>query len=121
MPAPPLNIVTTRHGDAMVIKLDGIVDASTIDSLRRVLEPLCLQAGARVVVDGSLLTYINNLGFGLLFKLSQACRAQQGRLIVAGLQEKLRVVFRILGLEKLLTFAPTCEEALASLARAANT
>ncbi|HOW98682.1 MAG TPA: STAS domain-containing protein [Kiritimatiellia bacterium] len=116
MPAPPLNIQTARSGDAVVIKLDGIVDASTIDALRRTLEPLCAQSAARIVVDGSLLTYINSLGFGLLFKLSQSCRALQGRLVVAGLQDKLRVVFKILGLEKLIQFAPTCTEALASLA-----
>jgi len=117
MPAEQLIILTTRREGAVVIKLDGIVDASTLDSLRRVLEPLCLQPGSRIVVDGSLLSYVSSLGFGLFFKLSQICREQQGRLIMAGLQDKLRFLFKILGLEKLLTFAPTCEEALASMAR----
>jgi anti-anti-sigma factor len=115
MPALPLNILTTQRGEVVVVKLDGIVDASTIDALRRTLEPICLQPGARIVVDGSLLSYINSLGFGIFFKLSQACREQQGRLILAGLQEKLLIVFKILGLEKLLTFAPTCEKAVATL------
>jgi len=116
MPAPPLQICTTRENGVMVIKLDGTVEASTMDILRRTVEPLCRQPGSRIVVDGTLLSYVNSLGFGFFFKLSQHCREQQGRLILAGLQPKLRAIFQVLGLEKLLTFAPTCEEALASLA-----
>ena len=117
MPTPSLEVHLEYVDTVAVVSVRGSVDASTIEELRRALEPLCEQSGIRLVLDCTDLAYVNSLGFGLLFKLSQVCRQQQGRMVLANVRDKLRAVFKILGLEKLVAFYPTTAEALALIGR----
>jgi len=117
MPQPPLDIRLEYVDRVAVLALAGVVDAATIEQVRRALEPLCENPAPRILLDCTNLHFINSLGFGLFFKLSQMCKQRQGRLVLAGVCDKLRGVFKVLGLEKLVDFYPTPAEALALMGK----
>lgn len=111
-----LQLALDQRGAVTVLTLEGMVDATSVDALRTELERLSQQGNARVVLDASRLTFINSLGYGVLFRLAHLCRARGGIMIFAGMPEKMRNVFRILGLEQGLVFAEDVETALARAA-----
>ena len=52
MPGPQLDIKLERAGGTAVVTLIGVVDAATVDSVKRTIEPLIEQHHPRILVDG---------------------------------------------------------------------
>jgi anti-anti-sigma factor len=84
--------------------LDGYFDTSVTAQTEKDVEPLYDFFDCEIVIDCSRLEYISSSGLRLLMVINQRCRANQCRLYIKGLQEKVKDVFTTTGFTNLFEF-----------------
>lgn len=84
--------------------LDGYLDTSVTPQTEKDVEPLFDFFDCEIVIDCSRLEYISSSGLRLLMAINQRCRANQCRLYIKGLQEKVKDVFTTTGFTNLFEF-----------------
>ena len=112
MPGPQLDIKVEHVEGIAVVTLIGVVDAATIESVERSLEPLLARNPPRILIDGSGLSFINSLGFGLFLSWTRSATTRNGQFAVCGLRDRTRGIIKILGMEPLMNLYPSQAEAL---------
>src|SRR5262249_3145279 len=70
------------HHEVPVARLQGEVDASTVDEVRERLRSLLTNRSVALVVDLSRTTYLDSAGINLLFALGDEMRGRQQRLAI---------------------------------------
>jgi anti-sigma B factor antagonist len=111
-------LTVLRHDDASgaaVVAVSGDLDHHTAPELKTVLRGVPCTADTPTVVDLTGLAYCDSTGITVLVAAYQRAKAQNSRLVVAGLNSGLTRVFHIAGLDQILTFAPTVAEAVSLL------
>jgi anti-anti-sigma factor len=107
-----LAISSTRQGNALVVAMDGRIDASSVKSL----EERCMEwidAGEkRLVFDFTSVGYISSAGLRVFLLIAKRLGAAEGSLCLCGMNATLRDVFEISGFSKLFSIASSVEEAL---------
>ncbi|WP_410606456.1 STAS domain-containing protein [Amycolatopsis sp. lyj-109] len=61
-----LTITVERHGRTLVVAVDGDVDLGTAPMLRQALDAALSRTPRRIVVDLSLVRFLNSVGLGVL-------------------------------------------------------
>lgn len=93
----------------VLLKLDGLLDASTASVLDEALNE---NQGSKVVLlDLENLTYAASIGLGLLIKHQRAMDASGSRLMLFNVREKVHKVMEMIGLLQVLHIAPSLEAA----------
>lgn len=107
-----LAISSTRQGNALVVAMDGRIDASSVKDLeRQSLE--WIEAGEkRLVFDFAAVGYISSAGLRVFLLIAKRLGAAQGSLCLCGMNPTLRDVFEISGFSKLFTIVSRVEDAL---------
>ena len=106
--------VSTRHeGGHSIVAVTGEVDLYSSPKMREALLASLSQRQARVVVDLSGVTYMDSSGIATLVEALQAARKGQGRLVLAGLSDRVREVFELARLETVFELAPSVSAAVA--------
>lgn len=95
-----------------VIRFTGELDANTAVAADDALSTTVQAAFEHLLIDCQQLRYISSAGIGVLLSSLHACSEKNIQVIFYGLQPKIKNVFTILGLEKIITLATTQEEAL---------
>ena len=101
-----------RCEDAELVNLRGAVDASNINQVKDRLETLCTRNKPRVLIDCSMVNYLNSTAFGLLYHCHQLCVSNHGRLVLFGVPQKIADIMKILGLDSILTICRGKADAL---------
>lgn len=101
----PLDIVSELQGSARILGLKGRLDVVTSDLLQKRLrevagEPL-------VVLDLAGVDYVSSAGLRVLL----AAHDELPRLVLSGLQEYVREVLEVAGLDTVFETAPSVAEA----------
>ena len=94
----------------MIITVGGEVDASSSIELDQVIAG-AIKEHKKIVIDCSELQYISSAGLGVFMSYIQEIEANDIKMVLFGLQEKVFNVFQILGLDQLLTITDSFEEA----------
>ena len=91
-------------GPALVHVLDvqGLLDAFTSKKFDAYLADLTASGGTQIVLDCEKLEYISSAGIGVLMGSVRRCRDAKGDLRLAGVPEKIRKIFGLVGLPSLL-------------------
>jgi anti-sigma B factor antagonist len=108
-----LDISTADHGGRTVVHLDGELDAYTAPRLAACLDDLRRQAGGgagAVVVDLTRVTFVDSTGLGVLVTAHRA--AGGGSLQVVAPDPRVRRVFEMTSLDRLLTIRDSLADAL---------
>ncbi|MEU7062752.1 STAS domain-containing protein [Streptomyces sp. NPDC053429] len=108
-------LTTTRclhHAGATVLAVTGELDHHTAPELTRAIGETPFGPHAPVVFDLSGLTYCDSTGITVLISASNHAQRTDGRLVFVGLNADLMRVFRIVGLDQILTFRPTLDDAI---------
>lgn len=108
-----LKISTTQHAAAVIVSLAGEIDLRSSPSLRSELLQLSDRKPARVVINLEGITYVDSSGVGTLVEFKRRSeRGGGGRVVLVGLQPRVRSVFEITKLDQFFTIVGTVDEAL---------
>ena len=98
--------------NTITISLDGELDASSSVLLDEELSNPAIMKYNKILVDCAKLNYISSAGLGVFISHLQRFEDSQIKLILYNLQEKVKNVFEILGLDLLMTIVSTYDEAI---------
>lgn len=94
-----------------IIKIQGEIDASNSVQLDEKIRELAEQGSRSILVDGAQLEYISSAGLGVFMSYLEEFQEKEIQLKIYGLTPKVFEVFRILGLDQLISILPTKEAA----------
>lgn len=109
-----LKIGRKREGSADVLVLDGQLDTYTAPDLDRAIEELVSKGSQWIILECSGLNYVSSAGFSVFIE-SHAELAEKGRkFALAGMPERIRRFFDMLGFSQIVSVYNTLEEALST-------
>jgi len=101
-----------KVGDATVVTLTGEIDMSCSPAVRRVLLQATAERAATIVIDASSVPHMDSSGVATMVEALQKVKRYHGRLVLVGLQDRVRSVFEIAKLTELFEMKPNLAEAL---------
>jgi anti-sigma B factor antagonist len=110
-----IDIKTIKEDDILILNVVGDVDASSSIELDTALKAAIESKEGKILVDCANLNYISSAGLGVFMSYIQDIKANNIKLVICGLSEKVYNVFEILGLHQLLTIKSTTVDAKAYL------
>lgn len=108
----PMKITKDIKDTTVIITLDGELDASSSVMLDEELSDPEIMKFTKILVDCKNLHYISSAGLGVFISHLQRFEDAQIKLIFFNMQDKVRNVFEILGLDLLMTIVSNYEEAI---------
>ena len=107
-----MKITQDIKDSTVIMTLDGELDASSSVILDEELSDPEIMKYNKSLVDCRNLNYISSAGLGVFISHLQRFEDAQIKLIFFNMQEKVRNVFEILGLDLLMTIVTNYEEAI---------
>lgn len=105
------SVTTDTLGEGTVLRFKGELDASSSVYADNALEEAIEASPGYVLIDCTELDYISSAGLGVLLAAFQACNLKGMQLVMVSMPPKIRNVFEILGLDKLIKSAKNVEDA----------
>ncbi|MFF0490989.1 STAS domain-containing protein [Nocardia sp. NPDC004068] len=116
MTRPTLTIThDVRRSDIQVLTVSGELDHFTSPQLTAVLDDLPFTPGGGVILDLSPLLYCDSTGISVFLTAHQRAESANCPLLLAAATPDLRHLFEVVGLDRILNFTPTVDEALTHL------
>jgi len=109
--ASRLTIRSQYDADGPVVTLAGEVDLRSSPQLREALLEILEQRPARLVIDLSGVEYMDSSGVGTMVEVKRRVERDGGRIILAGLQPRVRSVFEITQLDRFFEIRRDVDEA----------
>ncbi|MDH5367006.1 MAG: STAS domain-containing protein [Cyclobacteriaceae bacterium] len=110
-----IHIESILNDGVKTIRVGGDVDASSSIQLDTEIKSAIEGGDKKILVDCSKLNYISSAGLGVFMSYIQDIEANNVKLVIFGLNEKVLNVFEILGLNQLLKIENSTEAAKAYL------
>ena len=111
-PSTDLQIETRQEAGGVVVKARGEVTVFSSPALRESLRKIADARPPRLVLDLSETRYVDSSGVATLVEALQTIQRYRGRLILAGMNPRVRGVFEIARLDSIFVTAASVEEAL---------
>ena len=105
-------VVIDKVDGAVVISVEGQINSANAPALETDLLSRIDQGEHRVVLDLGLLGYISSAGLRVVLMMAKRLKQAGGKLVLCGLQSRVREVFDISGFLAILTVVETREDAL---------
>ena len=115
-----MEIEERAHGSAVVVSLNGRLDALGSPDLEARICALADRGDARVVLDCARMTYISSGGLRAFVIGAKRCQEMGGKLAIAALRPHCLSVVEVSGLLPIIGYHDTSEAALAALEHAAS-
>jgi stage II sporulation protein AA (anti-sigma F factor antagonist) len=106
-----MNIHEEIVGSAVVVIVDGHIDAASAPAVDTALALRVEEPQHRILIDLTLVEYVSSAGFRAVLQAARKSDAVGGRLVLCGVSQKVRQLFALGGLADLLTITATREEA----------
>jgi anti-sigma B factor antagonist len=106
-----IRVEVVREGDTVVVSPEGDVDLSRSPTLRNALREAQGPKPRRVIVDLSLVEYMDSSGVATLVEAFQIARRNGSRMVLCGLTDRVRSIFEIARLDTIFTISATREAA----------
>ena len=107
-------ITTDKKEDIHFISVNGEIDAGSSIFLDNALKEAVENNEKKIIVDLTNLNYISSAGLGVFISHLDEFEIEKIRLVLFGINDSVKEVFSILGLEKLLTIVNSEKEAIDS-------
>ncbi len=109
-----LTVSSSERDGWTVLALVGQLDVATAPNFREILQETQYSGEGRVVLDLSGLQFLDSFGLGVLVGGVKRARSHGGRLVLAGVNDRVAQVFELTGLDRALPFAPDVDGAIGS-------
>jgi len=113
-----MSLLTYTLNDALVVTLEGELDAKSVSVLRPCFEELA-DAGKAVVLDLSDVSFIDSSGIGAIVYLYKRLQVRRLSISVVGLRPQPRELFMMLRIHKTILCYETLKSFLTTQARVA--
>jgi anti-sigma B factor antagonist len=107
-----LQVGSARNGDAVILSPDGDVDLTASSYFRGEIKKALDSKPKRLVVDLSGVPYMDSSGVATLVEAMQLSRRSGVKLVLCGLQDRVRSIFEIAKLELVFTIVDGQDQAL---------
>ena len=108
-----MNISQRVEGDVTVFLPEGRIDTQAAAEMDQALQAVVSTGKHNMVVDMSEVEFISSVGLRALAAVQVRSKAEGGDLKIAGLNERVARVFRIIGFDILMSIHDTPEAAVA--------
>ena len=105
-------VLTRDSGNAVVMELQGFLDAHTAPELEKMFSELIGKGKYNIVVNFNELNYISSAGLGVFMAYIDEVRSNHGDIKLANMQQKVYNVFDLLGFPFLYEIYKDQDEAL---------
>lgn len=109
-----LRIEKTKEENRNILHLIGEVDASNSVLLDQSIQEVVQQGTSFLLIDGKELSYISSAGLGVFMSYLDDFSERGIRFAIFGLNDQVGEVFKILGLDRLISIVPDKSSAIAS-------
>lgn len=110
-----MEILQQKEKNYTLISINGDLDASSAILLDTEINDIIAKSERTIIVDFLNLDYIASAGVGVFLAHLDEIQEQEIHLVLFGMNERVKSVFEILGLDALLQIKNTKEEALATI------
>ncbi|MFM7628170.1 MAG: STAS domain-containing protein [Algoriphagus sp.] len=97
-----LQLEKQKKGNIDFLRLIGEVDASNSLLLDQSIQELIQEGISTLLIDGNKLNYISSAGLGVFMSYLEEFKEKGIRMVIFGLNDQVKEVFKILGLDKLI-------------------
>ena len=104
-----------RRDRVLSVEVVGRIDASNAVEFESSIKHATETTDRALIMDFGNLTYINSSGLRVLLLAAKSLRGRGSDLVLCGLSDQVREVFRISGFESLFPIHETRNDALSSL------
>lgn len=108
-----MNIAESRRDGNLIVAPSGRIDTTTSPQFDRHLTSVIDRGDTQLVIDLSGLEYISSTGLSAFIAAAKKVKAAGGRLALAGLNSRIRLVFEMSGFLRLFPVFPNVEAAVA--------
>jgi anti-sigma B factor antagonist len=107
---------STLESGVLLLKLSGTITmGSQLQSFEWAVEEETKKNNNRIVVDLSQITYLDSAGVGVLVGCHGVAKNSGGAMRLAGPTDRVKAIFKLTGLEKVLHIDATLDAAVAAL------
>jgi anti-sigma B factor antagonist len=101
--------------NAWLVGVNGRLDQSQIPDLEETLNKLLEDGQCHLLVDMTHTTYINSGGLRCLVSAWRRAKADNGSIVLCGLNTRLQEIFTMVGFDKVFTIFGDCAGAKATI------
>ena len=94
-----------EQDNQFVVNLEGELDTAAALETERVLQPLYKSNGKDVLFECEKLEYISSSGLRILLGILKGARANGSKVVMKGVNDDIKNVFKLTGLISLFEFA----------------
>jgi len=109
-----LSVLNATSDGALVIALEGRVDANTMRRFERAIEVVRKACDVAMILDCRNLDYISSAGLRVVLALAKSLRQQGAELGLCSVTDDVRRVFNVSGFDQIIPVRDTQAEALAA-------
>lgn len=110
-----MKIQVKEIDDITILVLDGMLTLGSDQELAKVFQQQVSEQRHKIVLDMTKVKYIDSLGIGQIAGAYTTLDEVDGTLVLARINEKIRDLLRLTGLQNHIKTYPTVEEAIAAL------
>jgi anti-anti-sigma factor len=104
--------------DAVSVTLHGPIDAKSVLGFKSEVSTLLGRGIGRFILDLSDVKYVNSTGLAFLINLAETSGDGKNRVILVGMQPKVKIIFETMGVVDFFGAAPSVAVALKALGKA---
>lgn len=106
-----IEVKTEVEGNIYLLIVSGEADASSSIHLDKAINEAVNSRAKKILVDCRNLNYISSAGLGVFMSYIEEMNAADITMVIYGLNDKVKNVFQILGLDQLLKVVDNQEQA----------
>lgn len=107
-----MDIAESRRNGVLIITPNGRIDSTNSSDFDRHMRAVIDRGDTHIVVDMARLDYISSMGLSVFLAAAKKIRAADGRLALADINNRVRLVFEMSGFLQLFPVYATLDEAL---------
>ena len=100
------------QNDINIYRLIGRLDSNTSQGFEQKLFQAISEGAKNMVVDFKDIDYISSAGLRVVLKAFKALQREDGRVILCSMQEYVREIFKMIGIDSFVPILDTMDDAL---------
>lgn len=107
-----MDVSSRSEGEFTVVGVSGEVDLYSSPRMREALLSSVTKKSPHLIVDLAGVSYMDSSGIATLVEALQLTRRHSGRLVLAGMSDRVREIFELARLQSVFELSPSVESAL---------